>query len=95
MSLSTSETPAASRTDAGPRGGRLSLLAVCVGFFVIQIDATAVNVALPSIARGLNASLSHLQWVVDAYTLALAGFMLTAGSLGERSGWACSAPSWS
>lgn len=61
-------------------------MAVCIGFFVIQIDATAVNVALPSIARGLGASLSHLQWVIDAYTLALAGFMLTAGSMADRLG---------
>lgn len=64
----------------------LSLLAVCTGFFVIQLDATVVNVALPDIARSLGASLSHLQWVVDAYTLALAGLMLTAGSLADRLG---------
>lgn len=74
----------------GARDGRrrtaLSLLAVCIGFFVIQLDATVVNVALPSIARSLGASLAHLQWVVDAYTLALAGLMLTAGSVADRLG---------
>ncbi|HEY6472031.1 MAG TPA: MFS transporter [Acidimicrobiales bacterium] len=64
----------------------LSLLAVCLGFFVIQLDATVVNVALPSISKELGASLSRLQWVVDAYTLALAGFMLTSGSLADRVG---------
>lgn len=64
----------------------LSLLAVCTGFFVIQLDATVVNVALPDIAHSLGASLSHLQWVVDAYTLSLAGLMLTAGSLADRLG---------
>jgi DHA2 family methylenomycin A resistance protein-like MFS transporter len=79
-------TPDEGGSDAGRPGTSLSLLAVCFGFFVIQIDATAVNVALPSIARGLGASLSHLQWVVDAYTLALAGFMLTAGSSADRLG---------
>jgi MFS transporter, DHA2 family, methylenomycin A resistance protein len=72
---------------AGPRlRSSLSLVAVCVGFFVIQLDATVVNVALPDIARSLGASLSRLQWVVDAYTLALAGLMLTAGSLADRLG---------
>jgi DHA2 family methylenomycin A resistance protein-like MFS transporter len=70
---------------AGLRGS-LPLFAVCVGFFVIQLDVTVVNVALPSIARSFGASLSHLQWVVDAYTLALAGFMLTAGSVADRLG---------
>ena len=64
----------------------LSLLAVCLGFFVIQLDATVVNVALPTISRELGASLSRLQWVVDAYTLALAGLMLTFGSLADRVG---------
>lgn len=86
MPHSPSASLLATRPERRPRNGRLSLLAVCVGFLVIQIDATAVNVALPSIARGLGASLSHLQWVIDAYTLALAGFMLTAGSLADRLG---------
>ncbi len=86
MASSSIDAPVDTRSEAGPLGGHLSILAVCVGFFVIQIDATAVNVALPSIARGLGASLSHLQWVVDAYTLALAGFMLTAGSVADRLG---------
>ena len=57
MSHSSTEAPVDNRSEAGPLGGRLSLLAVCVGFFVIQIDATAVNVALPSIAQGLGASI--------------------------------------
>jgi DHA2 family methylenomycin A resistance protein-like MFS transporter len=53
---------------------------------VIQLDATVVNVALPSIGRSLGGSLARLQWVVDAYTLALAGFMLTAGAVADRLG---------
>ena len=68
------------RTRPGA-GTRISLLAVCLGFFVIQLDATIVNVALPSIARDFGGGLSRLQWVVDAYTLVLAGLMLTAGAL--------------
>jgi MFS transporter, DHA2 family, methylenomycin A resistance protein len=64
----------------------LGLVAICAGFFVIQLDATVVNVALPAIARDLNSGLSQLQWVIDAYTLTFAGCMLTAGSLGDRLG---------
>ena len=57
------------------------MITICVGFFVIQLDATVVNVALPSIGRSLGGTLARVfNGVVDAYTLALAGFMLTAGS---------------
>jgi MFS transporter, DHA2 family, methylenomycin A resistance protein len=70
---------------ASPRRA-LGLVAICTGFFVIQVDATVVNVALPAIASSLKSSLSDLQWVVDAYTLTFAGWMLTAGSLGDRIG---------
>jgi EmrB/QacA subfamily drug resistance transporter len=53
---------------------------------MLLLDITVVNVALPDIQRDLNASLSSLQWVVDAYSLTLAAFLLTAGSLGDRLG---------
>jgi DHA2 family methylenomycin A resistance protein-like MFS transporter len=59
---------------------------VCLGFFVIQLDVTIVNVALPSIQREIGGSLAGLQWVIDAYTLALASVMLTAGSAADRIG---------
>lgn len=59
----------------------VALLAVCMGFFVIQLDATIVNVALPAIGYVLGGSVGGLQWVVDAYTLPLAAFLLTTGSL--------------
>jgi DHA2 family methylenomycin A resistance protein-like MFS transporter len=69
------------------RSGRaLPLLAVCMGFFVIQLDVTIVNLALPSIQRSLGGSLSGLQWVIDSYTLVFASFMLTAGSVADRIG---------
>jgi EmrB/QacA subfamily drug resistance transporter len=64
----------------------LVLGAVCLGQFMLQLDTTIVNVALPSIARGLHASTTGLQWVVDAYILALASLLLTGGRIGDRSG---------
>jgi EmrB/QacA subfamily drug resistance transporter len=63
-----------------------TLLAVCVATFMLLLDITIVNVALPSIQRDLDASLSSLQWVVDAYALTLASFLLVFGSLGDRLG---------
>ncbi len=63
-----------------------TLLAVCVATFMLLLDITIVNVALPSIQTDLNASLSSLQWVVDAYALTLASFLLVFGSLGDRLG---------
>ncbi|HYY73518.1 MAG TPA: MFS transporter, partial [Solirubrobacterales bacterium] len=63
-----------------------TLIAVCVATFMLLLDITIVNVALPSIQRDLSASLSSLQWVVDAYALTLASFLLVFGSLGDRLG---------
>ncbi len=63
-----------------------TLLAVCVATFMLLIDVTIVNVALPDIQRDLDASLSSLQWVVDAYALTLASFLLVFGSIGDRLG---------
>jgi EmrB/QacA subfamily drug resistance transporter len=62
------------------------LLAVCTATFMLLLDITIVNVALPAIERSLHASFSDLQWVVDAYALALATFVLTAGSLADLFG---------
>src|ERR671915_959277 len=63
-----------------------TLAAVCVGIFMLLLDITIVNVALPDIQRELNASLSDLQWVIDAYALSLAALLLTAGSLADLFG---------
>ena len=63
-----------------------TLLAVCTATFMLLLDITIVNVALPAIERSLDASFSDLQWVVDAYALALATFVLTAGSLADQFG---------
>jgi len=63
-----------------------TLVAVCIATFMLLLDITIVNVALPAIQRALKASFSDLQWVVDAYALALATFVLTAGSLADLFG---------
>jgi EmrB/QacA subfamily drug resistance transporter len=63
-----------------------TLLAVCVGTFMLLLDVTIVVVALPDIQRALHAGFSDVQWVVDAYALALASFLLTSGVLADRYG---------
>ncbi len=78
---------AAGGDDAGQRGNKWwTLVAVCLGTFMLLLDITIVNVALPDIQRALHASFSDLQWVVDAYALTLAAFLLTAGSLADMYG---------
>jgi len=63
-----------------------TLVLISTATFMLLLDITVVNVALPDIQRELGASLSSLQWVVDAYSLMLAAILLTAGSLGDRLG---------
>src|SRR6201990_2719702 len=64
----------------------LILVSLLLAAFVINLDTTIVNVALPTLVRQLNASNSQLQWVVDAYNLLFAGSVLAAGSLSDRFG---------
>jgi EmrB/QacA subfamily drug resistance transporter len=63
-----------------------TLLAVCIGTFMLLLDVTVVNTALPYIERELGASFSDLQWVIDAYALSLAAVLLTGGSLSDLFG---------
>ncbi len=63
-----------------------TLIVVCVSIFMLLLDITVVNVALPKIAQGLHASFTDIQWVVDAYALTLASLLLTAGSLADLLG---------
>jgi EmrB/QacA subfamily drug resistance transporter len=63
-----------------------TLIAVCVGTFMLLLDVTIVNVALPAIQSSLKANFSDLQWVVDAYSLLLAALLLTTGSLADLYG---------
>ncbi|UGQ12183.1 MFS transporter [Yinghuangia sp. ASG 101] len=62
------------------------LIAVCLGTFMLLIDVTIVIVAMPDMAGDLDASFADLQWVLDAYTLALAAVLLAAGNLADRLG---------
>src|SRR5271165_1197009 len=79
---------AAGRGEAPGQPGNKwwTLVAVCLGTFMLLLDITIVNVALPDIQRALNSSFPDLQWVVDAYALTLAAFLLTAGSLADMYG---------
>ncbi|HTC58703.1 MAG TPA: MFS transporter, partial [Solirubrobacteraceae bacterium] len=63
-----------------------TLIAVCVATFMLLLDITVVNTALPSIRKDLHSSFTDLQWVVDAYALTLAAFVLTSGSIADRLG---------
>src|SRR5256884_8486677 len=72
--------------EADAEARRWTLVAVCTTTFMLLLDITIVNVALPSIQRDLNAGLTGLEWVVDAYALTLAALILTAGALSDRYG---------
>jgi EmrB/QacA subfamily drug resistance transporter len=63
-----------------------TLVAVCTAIFMLLLDITVVNVALPDLAVSLGASFTDLQWVIDAYALSLAVFVLTGGSLADLLG---------
>ena len=66
---------------------RLLVLAVCcMSLLIAGLDVTAVNVALPAVAHDLTASVSGLQWTIDAYTLPVAAFLMLAGSTADRIG---------
>jgi EmrB/QacA subfamily drug resistance transporter len=69
-----------------PRRRVLVLLICCCSLLMVSMDNTIVNVALPSIRRELDASLSGLQWVIDAYTLVLASLLMLSGSTADRLG---------
>ncbi|HWF17493.1 MAG TPA: MFS transporter [Acidimicrobiales bacterium] len=91
MPRTTLETPqnrlAAGSADAHPSERRWLVLAVlCLSVFLVVVDNTIVNVALPTLNRNLGASISSLQWIVDAYSLAFAGLLLAGGGIGDRLG---------
>ncbi len=70
-----------------PRRRQFLVLAICcLSLLIVSMDATIVNVALPSIRRDLSASLSGLQWTIDAYTLVLASLLMLSGSTADRLG---------
>ena len=69
-----------------PARRSLILAICCMSLLVVSMDSTIVNVALPDIRRSLNASSAGLRWVIDAYTVVLASFLMLGGSLGDRFG---------
>ncbi|WP_203921024.1 MFS transporter [Rugosimonospora africana] len=76
-------------TGTGPGSGdrrSLVLTVMCVGMFLVLLDVTIVNVALPTIGRSVGTGASGLQWVVDAYTVTIASLLLAGGSLGDLLG---------
>src|SRR5438309_4596115 len=75
------------QTDSTGSSSRwLALVVLCAGMLMIVLDATIVNVALPSIQRDLGFSQSSLAWVVNAYLIAFGGVLLLAGRLGDLIG---------
>lgn len=72
--------------DLPPLSPALTLTAALLGFALITLDASVVNVALPSIGTALGGGMSGLQWVVDAYTLSFAALMLSTGAFADRAG---------
>jgi len=73
-------------TDVAHPRRWLILPVLCLSLFIVVIDNTIVNVALPTLSRELDASTSELQWIVDAYSLVFASLLLAMGSLGDRFG---------
>ena len=69
-----------------PGRQRWTLAAACFSQFMILLDVTIVNVALPSIQRELHVSADSLVWTINAYVLPLASFILVGGTLGDRYG---------
>ena len=72
--------------DLSPKRRQLILAICCMSLFIVGLDVTIVNVALPTIKIDFNAQLAGLQWIMDAYTLVLASFLMLAGSTADRLG---------
>src|SRR5215471_6252095 len=99
-SLAQKVYPRDARARAQPRANRiapdrsrlakpLTLVAMSLGYGVVQLDVTIVNTALSSIGTSLGGGVAELQWVVNAYTIAFAALILSAGALGDRLRHAC------
>ena len=80
------QAPSDNTSPGSHRARSLALAAMSLGLGVVQLDITIVNTALSSIGASLGGSVAELQWVVTAYTITFAAFILTAGALGDRLG---------
>lgn len=85
-SVTEPNSAATFRQEESRRRPALALTAVCLGFFMILLDGSALNIALPAIQADIHGSMATLQWVVTVYTIPLASVLLTAGSIGDRLG---------
>src|SRR3984885_13178073 len=74
------------RAELSQRRRLLVLAICCMSLFIVGLDGTGVNVALPSIGHDLHAGVSGLQWTIDAYTLVLASLLMLSGSTADRIG---------
>src|SRR5262249_60017508 len=81
--MTSADAPTLSYSSAP---GRWVLLVTVLGSGLASLDATVVNIALPTIGRDFNTGIAALQWVTNGYTLTLAAFLLVGGSLGDRFG---------
>jgi DHA2 family methylenomycin A resistance protein-like MFS transporter len=84
--IAGSTRSAARRDKDGSSNRRWALLATSLGFAVVQLDVSVVNVAIKPIGADLGGGVSDLQWIVSAYTVAFAALILSAGALGDRVG---------
>jgi len=82
--MPSSDKPA--HTSGTDRRSPWPLLAICSGYFMVILDTTVVNVALPQLSRNMHASTSDLQWVVDAYSLTFAALLLSGGMISDTRG---------
>src|SRR6187551_2245019 len=74
------------REGDSPRSRLVILVTCCLALVLSALDATIVNIALPAIRSDLHASVTELQWSIDAYTVIVASFLLLAGSIADRFG---------
>ncbi|HEY2259473.1 MAG TPA: MFS transporter [Solirubrobacteraceae bacterium] len=86
MSTTVIDRPSAVITSPRPVNPWLVLVIACLAQFMVVLDATVVNIALPSVQRGLHFSSTDLQWVVNAYTLIFGGFLLLGGRAADLIG---------
>jgi EmrB/QacA subfamily drug resistance transporter len=80
------DASASVRMEKGPSHPMAILAICCMSLFLVTMDMTIVNVALPAIGRDLHASVSGLQWSIDGYTVVIASFLMLAGSTADRFG---------
>src|SRR5476649_1915249 len=86
FSVSIGNNMHATSNQAAHQPSLAVLLASSFAFIIVQLDVTIVNVALPRMGMDLGAEVSTLQWVIDAYTLGFAAFLLSAGVMGDKFG---------